>query len=61
MDPALSRLVVDPSCAQQDSPAACAPDRALYHKLVSQWGFALAPNAPYEARTTGLSGFDRSL
>ncbi|MEO8179219.1 MAG: hypothetical protein ABI895_10340 [Deltaproteobacteria bacterium] len=61
MDPALSRLVVDPSCAQLDSVTACAPDRALYYKLVSQWGFALAPNAPYEARTTGLSGFQISL
>jgi hypothetical protein len=61
MDPALSRLVVDPSCAQLDSVTACAPDRALYYKLVSQWGFALAPSAPYEARTTGLSGFQISL
>jgi hypothetical protein len=61
MDPALSRLVVDPSCAQPDASAPCAPDRSLYYKLVSQWGFALAPSAPYEARTTGLSGFQISL
>jgi len=61
MDPALSRLVVDPSCAQLDATAACVPDRALYYKLVSQWGFALAPSAAYEARTTGLTGFQLSL
>jgi hypothetical protein len=61
MDPALSRLVVDPSCAQADSSAPCVPDRALYYKLVSQWGFALAPSAAYEARTTGLTGFQISL
>jgi hypothetical protein len=61
MDPVLSRLVLDPSCAALASPGACVPDRALYHKLVSQWGFALAPNAPYEARTTGLSGLQVSL
>lgn len=61
MDPALSRLVVDPSCAQLDSTTACTPDRALYYKLVSQWGFALAPSSPYEARTTGLSGFQISV
>jgi hypothetical protein len=61
MDPALSRLVVDPSCAQLDSATACVPDRALYYKLVSQWGFALAPSAAYEARTTGLTGFQISL
>jgi hypothetical protein len=60
MDPALSRLVLDPSCAALGAPA-CAPDRALYYKLVSQLGFALAPSAPYEARTTGLSGFQISL
>jgi hypothetical protein len=61
MDPALSRLVVDPSCAQPDSSTPCAPDRSLYYKLVSQWGFALAPSAPFEARTTGLLGFQLSL
>ncbi|HEU4583506.1 MAG TPA: hypothetical protein VFS67_34850 [Polyangiaceae bacterium] len=60
MDPALSRLMLDPSCAALDAPA-CAPDRALYYKLVSQLGFALAPSAPHEARTTGLSGFQLSL
>jgi hypothetical protein len=60
MDPALSRLMLDPSCAALDAPA-CAPDRTLYYKLVSQLGFALAPSAPHEARTTGLSGFQLSL
>ena len=60
MDPALSRLMLDPNCAALEAPA-CAPDRALYYKLVSQLGFALAPSAPHEARTTGLSGFEVSL
>lgn len=60
MDPSLSRLMLDPNCAALGAPA-CAPDRALYYKLVSQLGFALAPSAPHEARTTGLSGFQVSL
>ncbi len=61
MDPALSRLVVDPGCVVEAAPAGCLPDRALYHKLVSQWGFALAPHSVHAARTTGLSGFNVSL
>jgi hypothetical protein len=61
MDPALSRLVVDASCASAATPGACLPDRAAYNKLVSQWGFALAPQPAHGARTTGLSGFDISL
>ena len=60
MDPALSRLILDPRCVAPEA-AACAPDRALYYKLVSQLGFALAPSAPHEARTTGLSGFQLSV
>jgi hypothetical protein len=60
MDPVLSRLVADPSC-QVDPAIACAPDRAQYTKLVSQLGFALAPNPVYEARSNGLAGFDISL
>lgn len=61
MDPALSRLVVDPACVASGAPAACQPDRAAYHKLVSQLGFALAPGSVHEARTTGSSGFEVSL
>lgn len=61
MDPALARLVVDPGCAAADSASACVPDRAAYQQLVNQWGFALAPSTPHEARTSGLSGFQVSL
>ncbi len=60
MDPALSRLVVDPGCASSPAPA-CLPDRAAYHKLISQWGFALAPQPLHAARTTGLAGFNVAL
>lgn len=59
MDPSLSRLVIDAACASGAGP--CEPDRAAYHKLVSQWGFALAPQASHEARTIGLAGFGIAL
>jgi len=58
MDPALSRLVREASCGA-DTP--CLPDRAAYHKLVSQWGAALGPASVYEAHTAGLAGFGVSL
>jgi hypothetical protein len=61
MDPALSRLVLDAGCASAATPSGCLPDRAAYHKLVSQWGFALAPHSVHGARTTGLLGFDVSV
>lgn len=61
MDPALGRLVLDPSCTLADAAAPCTPDRAAYYKLVNQWGSALAPHSAYEARTTGLSGLQVSL
>lgn len=60
MDPALPRLVLDPACETAGA-VACVPDRAAYAKLVSQLGFALAPQSAYEARTTGLSGFQVAL
>jgi hypothetical protein len=60
MDPVLSRLVVDPGC-QVAADAVCTADRAQYTKLVSQLGFALAPNPVHAARTNGLAGFDISL
>jgi hypothetical protein len=59
MDPTLAGLLVDPSCGSSAA-VACAPDRALYTKLVSQLGFALAPHPVHGARTTGLAGFDVS-
>jgi hypothetical protein len=61
MDPDLSRLVADVACASAATSGTCLPDRAAYNKLVSQWGFALAPHPANGARTTGLSGFDISL
>lgn len=57
MDPALSRLVVDPSC-QAAGGGPCVPDRASYAKLVSQLGFALAAPSVHSARTHGLASFD---
>jgi hypothetical protein len=60
MDPDLSHLVVDPSCTSS-ADATCVADRAGYTKLVSQLGFALAPNSVHPARTNGLAGFDVSL
>jgi hypothetical protein len=60
MDPVLGRFVADPSC-QLDADTVCQPDRTQYTKLVSQLGFALAPNSVHEARTNGLAGFDISL
>jgi hypothetical protein len=57
MDPVLSRFVVDAAC--QASPGLrCTPDHAQYTKLVSQLGFALAPQPVVPARTNGLAGFD---
>lgn len=39
----------------------CAPDNAAFKKLVSQLGFALAPNGMYPARSTGFGGFHFSF
>jgi hypothetical protein len=39
----------------------CAPDNAAWKKLISEWGFAIAPNATHTARTTGYGGFHFSL
>src|SRR5690606_26716542 len=36
-------------------------DSAAFKRLVNQWGFALAPNSMYPARTTGFGGFEFSL
>lgn len=60
LDPDLGRLVVDPGCVTAAG-AVCTADRALYTKLASQLGFALAPHPTHEARSTGLAGFDISL
>lgn len=74
MDPELGRLVLDPACRDDagrfvdSDPAAleagpgarpwCAPDQDAFTKLVSRFGFAVAPTALHSARTTGYGGFD---
>jgi hypothetical protein len=40
---------------------ACTPDHVAFKKLMSQYGFALAPTAMHSARTTGYGGFHLSL
>jgi hypothetical protein len=49
----------DPSGATVS--AACVPDHAAFKRLISQYGFALAPTAMHSARTTGYGGFHLSL
>jgi len=39
----------------------CIADDVAFKKLVSEWGFALAPNGTYAARTTGYGGFNVGL
>lgn len=39
----------------------CAPDDQAFKRLVSEWGYALAPAGVYSARTTGFGGFNFSL
>jgi len=43
----------------QDFP--CRPDNASFKNMVSELGFAIAPNAFYPARTTGIGGFQVSI
>ncbi len=43
----------------QDYP--CRPDNASFRNMVSELGFAIAPNAFYPARTTGIGGFAVSI
>jgi hypothetical protein len=87
MDPAVERLVTQPtpngqpipgglSCQQiaanptvltkapfpknavsNSAAYACTPDNAAFHNLVTEYGFAIAPNAFHPARTTGFGGF----
>lgn len=68
MDPALDRLVTDPTCRNSagewvpGSPAVeCEPDHRAFKRLMNQWGFAFAPTAMHSARTTGFGGFHLSL
>lgn len=39
----------------------CVPDNVAFKRLMSQWGFALAPTAMHPARTTGYGGFHFSI
>jgi hypothetical protein len=39
----------------------CNPDNDAFTKLISQYGFALAPTAMHSARTTGFGGFHLSI
>jgi hypothetical protein len=73
MDPTIDRLILKessdcrtasgaihlPSAGQPYGP--CLPDNAAFHRLISQYAFALAPTAMHSARTTGLGGFHVSL
>lgn len=43
----------------QDFP--CRPDNASFRNMISELGFAIAPNAFYPARTTGIGGFAVSI
>jgi hypothetical protein len=72
LDPALERFVTNPSCRTASgmyqpgalnggSTEPCQPDQASFVKLVSQFGFALAPSAMHSARTTGFGGFHLSM
>jgi hypothetical protein len=40
---------------------ACKPDNAAFANMIGELGFAMAPNAFYPARTTGVGGFVLSL
>jgi hypothetical protein len=40
---------------------ACTGDQVAFKRLMSQWGFALAPTAMHTARTVGFGGFKFSL
>ena len=72
MDPATERLVVqpsgygpgqcqavaaDPTSAPGGSPLPCQPANQAFKNLLSELGFAMAPDAFHPARTTGFGGF----
>jgi|GEM_PF-785275 len=69
MDLALERFARDASgtgpCANaghyQPGAGACTFDNTAFRKIVSQYGFAIAPTAMAPARTTGFGGFQFSL
>lgn len=65
MDPALARLVENPSCRDAVGrfvpPEPCRPDNAAFLRLVNQFGYAFAPTAMHSARTTGFGGMALTL
>jgi hypothetical protein len=71
MDPALERLVIGKGCLAAGAtgsiydPASsytrCETNDLAFAKLISQYGFALAPTANHAARTTGYGGFRLAL
>ncbi len=52
-------IAADPTSAPNGSPSsyACRPDNAAFANIISELGFAMAPNAFHPARTTGFAGF----
>ena len=72
MDPALARLVTNPSCRingpggglyynPQSGFSGCQPDNLAFSKLIAQYGAAVAPTGMHSARTTGFGGFEVSM
>ena len=66
MDPAIERLVINPTCHGDPFGALtgserCVEDNAAFKRLVAQYGFALAPIPTNTARTTGYGGFHVSI
>jgi hypothetical protein len=57
MDPALGRL----SLGDCSTAGVCTPDQAAFVRLMSQWGAALLPATPHDAKSNGLSGLELSL
>ena len=69
MDPAIERLILNPTCRTADGQILnpgpnynpCQPDNAAFKRLISQYAFAFAPTAMHSARTTGFGGFHIAL
>jgi hypothetical protein len=53
----LTKAPFPSNAVTNSSQYACKPDNAAFHNLVTEYGFAIAPNAFHPARTTGFGGF----
>ncbi|HVY28012.1 MAG TPA: hypothetical protein VHB79_15755 [Polyangiaceae bacterium] len=53
--------VADPNDPRVGLSSPCGADNASFKRLISQYAFALAPNAMHSARTTGYGGFHLSI